>query len=187
MHRFIEYVVVILMIASYIPYIKGIWKGVIMPQISTWMCWAMLDWLLWVAMLQKGAVNGSVTAATLGATTITIVTLFKGKTGWSQIDTVSCLGALVGAILWFCTDALWAIVSFLSGIIIATIPTIQKIWIDPDKERKALLSWALRATGCLISLLNVREWTISNVLQPIVFSCGMITITILLLRKGRKI
>ncbi|MBI5023056.1 MAG: hypothetical protein HZC05_02725, partial [Candidatus Magasanikbacteria bacterium] len=128
----------VLCIIGYIPYINAVVRKKTTPARATWLIWAFLDIITLAGMYAKGAINGQILAAFVGASTVSVLSLKYGLPGWTKIDKMSIGGAVTGIILWgVFENPIFGIVISLAVILLGSIPTFVSAWDNPDRENKA--------------------------------------------------
>lgn len=126
--------------ASYVPYIYSIvWTKKGKPVRVTWCIWATIDVILACQMYSEDKLNGQIASSAVGATTIFLLSLFYGKSGWSWLDPWCFLGALVSVVIWKMYDSTtWGIVLACVANIIGVIPTAISAWEDYRRKSREL-------------------------------------------------
>ena len=87
-------------IFAFFPYIKAILRKETSPRKATWLVWATGDIIIFTGMLAKGTISGLITAATIGATTVFILSLKYGESGWSKRDKICISLSAFAIVLW---------------------------------------------------------------------------------------
>jgi hypothetical protein len=158
----------LLYVIGFIPYIVAILRGETKPSSSTWIIWTMLDSITLGGMLTRHQISGTLVAGLIGSLTIAILSLTNGWRGWTMTDLICLGGAAVGIAFWALTwNADLAIVITMVVMMIGAVPTIKSAWLNPKAENK--LAWAVYASGCIIGVMAISEWSITGALQPITF------------------
>lgn len=164
---------------SFFPYIRAIWRsrhlpigapGKVEPSKASWIIWASLDTMALAGMYAKGTVNGQILAAVCGASTVALLALRYGVSGWTKVDKF-CLGAvLLSLALWKAFDnATFGIAMTLIAMLLGSIPTFKSSWQNPSRENRT--AWTIAWLSCLPALLGawLYSWTLAGAGQPIIF------------------
>jgi hypothetical protein len=139
------------------------------PSKATWLIWATLDVLTLIALYQKDALNGQIIGATIGATTIFILSLKYGISVWTKLDIFSLLGAVIGIVIWAITsNAVLALSCFVAVGVLGALPTFYNTWQDPSKENRT--AWLFYFISCPLTLLGLKSWTFSVYISPVAFT-----------------
>ncbi|MDP2631724.1 MAG: hypothetical protein Q8P30_03080 [Candidatus Uhrbacteria bacterium] len=158
----------VLCVVAYVPYILAIIRKRTKPMKSTWLIWATLDTVTFAGMWSEGTVNGQIIGTVFGACTIAILTFKFGEHGWTLLDKLCLMGAVLGIGLWQVFDnPTLGIVTALSVVFLGSIPTFVSAWEDPTKEDRT--AWMLYWLSCVCALIAVPAWTIQDAMQPITF------------------
>ena len=137
MKEFIGLVTVALAFIGLIPYIIDIFRNKTKPHIFTWVVWALVTFLAFLAQWQKGAGAGSWTTGVTGILTIfiAIISFKKGSRDITSSDKVIFITALIAIIPWFLTkDPTFSVIILTIINSLAFIPTFRKTIKDPKSE-----------------------------------------------------
>lgn len=158
----------LLLIVGYIPYINDILRGKTMPARATWLIWACLDIITLAGMYAKDSVNGQILTACVGASIVSLLSLKYGVPGWTKIDKISIVGAIVGVILWgVFANPIFGIVISLAVILLGSVPTFVSAWDNPNRENKT--AWIIFFISCLCAVAAIPKWTLEDAAQPFTF------------------
>jgi hypothetical protein len=131
-----------LFVIGFLPYGIAIVRGKTKPAKASWIIWASMDSVLLAGMFAKGAVNGQILGAVLGAWIIVALALKFGTPGWTKLDKFCLAGTVLGVTLWWIFgNPLLGIVINLSVGFIGSMPTIASAWQDPSREDK--FAWTI--------------------------------------------
>ena len=169
---------------GFFPYIWAVVHGKASPSKSSWIIWATLNTVMLAGMYASDTTNGQILAAAVGAWIVVFLALKRGTSVWSMLDKACLLGAVLGIVLWvtFASPVL-AILSSAGVVFLGSIPTFKSAWEDPSRE--SLAAWSCYWISCIISLMEVSQWTLANATQPVVFFV-MDSIVMFLLLRPRK-
>lgn len=154
------------------------------PSKASWFIWALTDFCTVAAMASKGSLNGIMVGATIGATTVMVLSIKYGKHGWSIIDKVCIAGSIVGIALYVWSDANASILINCTVMIIGSFPTFASVLENPERESK--LAWTLYFVSCVIALIAIPHLTIEHAAQPISFTVTETVVMYLLFIHRRK-
>jgi hypothetical protein len=158
----------VLFVAAFIPYIRAILRSGAKPSKATWLIWATLDSITLAGMYSEHSVNGQIIGAVIGAWVVAALALKKGTPGWTKLDKFCLTGAVVGIAIWAAFKSpMLAIVTILSVVVIASIPTFKSAWEDPTRENR--FAWTIYWISCVCALIGVSEWDLKHATQPVAF------------------
>jgi O-antigen/teichoic acid export membrane protein len=185
----------LLILYSYLPYIRGILKKETKPSISTWGLLSVFDLALCIAQVKKGYLDPSIVTATMGPVYISYL-LYKQKAhaSWELKDSI-CVGfGGIGISCWIITnDPIWGICFFLSTISAAFVPTMIRAWNNPEREN--FQSWILKLVGFGISVCCVLltspwresiESKVKYLAQPVVCLILQVVMVAILMKPSRS-
>ncbi|MEK7114996.1 MAG: hypothetical protein AAB847_01405 [Patescibacteria group bacterium] len=151
------------------------------PSRATWLIWASLDYLLLASMYAKNAVNWQIVACVVGATTVFILSLKFGISGWTLTDSLCVFGGGLGLIGWIVFDnPNLAIGSSCLSVFIGSIPTFKSLFTDPTREDK--LAWIIGLVSDLFIIggIEFSKWDFAHIAQPIIFLVNSVIILFLI-------
>jgi hypothetical protein len=157
----------VLLVCGMVPYARSIVSGETKPAKASWLIWVGLDWIILGGMYLKHKVNGQILAACVFGLIIVALSLKFGTPGWKTRDKV-CLSIGAAAIALGLLDPTLAIVTSLTGTVVASWPTIEEAWAKPEQESRA--AWTIYWSSCVAALLSLDlPWSIQSATQPVVF------------------
>ncbi|HEY4516944.1 MAG TPA: hypothetical protein VJG64_03265 [Candidatus Paceibacterota bacterium] len=172
-------------IIGYIPYYLDILRGTTKPHPFTWIGFALILGIAFLAQLSAGGgpgawVNG---VSVIGVLGIAILAFSKGERDITVFDWICFAGALVGILLWRLTnDPLSAVIIITIVDLIAFAPTWRKTYRKPHEETTSL--YVLGELKYLISLFALASFNLTTALFPIsIIITNALFIVILLLRR----
>lgn len=185
MKEIIGVITVILTFVALTPYIIDIFRNKTKPHIFTWVVWALVTFLAFLAQWQKGAGPGSWTTGVTGILTIfvALISLKKGSKDITTIDKVIFITALIAIIPWLLTkDPTISVIILTTIDALAFVPTMRKTFRDPGSE--TLSSYYIHAVRHSLSIVALNTYNISTFLYPAVVAlCNVIMISIIVLRR----
>lgn len=157
-----------LFLLAFVPYIRAILARTTEPEKASWGIWAAADTLLFIAMMQGGAFNLQIFAAVIAATGVFVLSLKFGKSGWTLVDKICAVGAVVGAALWwYFGESVIGVLASCVVLLVGSLPTFNHAWTNPEKENRG--AWMLFWLSCVAELLALPNWNISEAGQPVTF------------------
>ena len=146
-YKFFSVVSGIVFASAFVPYIIAIVKRETKPVISSWVIWATLDTIAFVAMWVKETINGQIAAAVILSWSVVVLAMIFGEKGWTRLDKACLAVASLGVILWLAfNNAVFGIIASQSAIFIGSIPTFRHALKKPAEENK--LAWFLYWLSC---------------------------------------
>ncbi|MDO8620236.1 MAG: hypothetical protein Q7R64_02710 [bacterium] len=174
-------------VASFVPYIRDIFRLKTTPHSYSWLMWAILQGTTALVMVDSGAGVG-VASVTVGASLCTFVFLLSLRYGTKNItrfDTVCLAGALFTTSVWFIFhDGLLAIILVSLIDLLAFLPTFRKAYEEPYSETTSTYFLSGVSDGLALFALVTVSVTTSLYLVTLVitnFSC----LGIILFRRAR--
>jgi len=155
-------------IVGYIPYIRDTLNGTTKPHPFTYLIWALIGAITFIAQLVNNAGPGAwaMSIPVLFGIIIAALSIKMGERTLTRRDWLCLAGALVAIVIWRLTnDAFYAVIIVITINTLAFIPTFSKAYGKPHEE--TVSSYAL---GVLRSLISVPALVAFNVvtLLPLV-------------------
>ncbi|MFW0862740.1 MAG: hypothetical protein ACKKL6_04125 [Candidatus Komeilibacteria bacterium] len=175
-------------IAAYLPYIWAILKyrndpeKRVTPNRASWTIWTIVSGIIWASYTSSGATDTAWVPAgyTIGSFIVSLLSIKFGEGGWAKLDRNCFVAAGIGLMLWWAFDSpLYTLFTSLSVDIVASFPTIKKVWINPKSEDK--LAWLLFWGGSLANVLAVNKWAFVIYVYPVAMFVLITLITGLIL------
>ncbi|MDP9903221.1 hypothetical protein [Arthrobacter bambusae] len=159
-------------LCGYIPYIRGIVKGVVKPSPVSWLIWALLGIVSLSGQVEGGAGFGLVVTAGTTAGCALIVLLAVRRTriraavaASSWLDGACLAGAILAlALLMGQADRNAAVILSNTVGAIGFIPTVASALRAPSRE--GISVYAFAAVKFALSLAALPNWNILTVLYP---------------------
>lgn len=173
---------------GFVPYIISISKGYTKPNRATWLVWSILTIKLAAGYWFVGARDTFWVPAISVILTLTVFTLSLkyGTKGWTSFDRKCLVAAAFGLILWWIYDEpLFAVLTALATDIVGAMPTIKKVWFEPESEDR--LSWTLFFLSSVANVFAIERWAFGIAVYPIsmLISDGLVA-GFVLLRKRKE-
>ncbi len=172
---------------SHILYVRAILKGETKPSRVTWFIWSILGIIVAASYYKSGA--RSTLWIPIGEafwySLFFLLSIKFGVGGWTKIDRVAIVGAIFSGVVWYQTGS--ALVALLCGLgvdFMAAIPTVYKLFRNPDTEDR--LAWVFTVVGSTLNLIAINQWSFSIVVYPAYMFIMNGFITLLLFRKTEK-
>lgn len=158
----------IVILIAFFPYIRAIVKKETSPRKTTWLIWAAGDWIILAGMIAKGTISGLIAAACLGATTIFLLSLRYGESGWGTRDKVCITLSGVAIALWqYFGESNLGIAFSLLSLAIAAWPTYVSAWERPQNEDAK--GWIIFNISSFLGVLGIAHLTFTDVAPPVTF------------------
>ncbi|MDB4978846.1 MAG: hypothetical protein JWM56_1032 [Candidatus Peribacteria bacterium] len=169
----------ILFLVSFLPYIRGILRGETKSSKASWIIWASLDTISLCGMYAKGTLNGQIIGAVLGAWVVVALALRYGVSGWTKLDVICLIGAVLGIFLWWLSnEPTVGILTSAIVVVLGSFPTFVTAWRNPLHENK--VAWTIMFISCICALIAVPQWTLADAAQPVAFTIVETTMIFLL-------
>lgn len=150
-----------LVFLDYIPYLLSIKSGKTKPHVYSWILWASVNCLAFLAQIGKGANAGIWATGASGVFGFIIaIVAFKNRTDQTitKSDKVCFLAALLAIPIWLLSKNALVAVSVAALIsLFSSWPTFRKSLTNPESE--ALFPWTLSALWPIVSVFAVSEYT----------------------------
>ena len=180
----------IFLIIGYIPYIYDVCIKKTIPNRVSWFIWLLSTIISLLSLHSIGAHDTIWTpiADAIGCSLIFILSIFKGKSGWTKVDIFSLIIAVVSLLCWLFTGN--PILTLILNLIIYTsgyIPTIKKSIKNPQNE--SLTAWTFFYIGVLLNLIVVifgKNLGFAIWMYPVVLNVTVGTLYFFLIRKFFK-
>ena len=153
---------------AFIPYIRSILQGKTKPHAFSWIIWASVTFIIFLAQLaDKGGV-GAWPIGVSGIITLYVAVLAYLKKSDSTItkkDVLFFITAMAALPFWYFTsDPLWAVVILTTVDLIGFAPTFRKAYSHPYEEQ--LTFFTLIASRNLIAIMALEHYSLTTILFP---------------------
>ena len=106
----------------------------------------------------------------IGATLITflvfVASLYNGVGGFTKLDAVTLLGAIIGLVIWqLLKSPLFSVVANTVVAMMAIVPTFVKAYHQPKSETK--ITWLIGSISSLLAVIAVGKLDLALLLLPI--------------------
>lgn len=161
-------IAIILTFIAFVPYIRSIQQGTTKPHIFSWIIWASVTFIIFLAQLSDNGGAGAWPIGVSGLITLYVALLAYSKKSDNMItrkDWLFFIVAMSAIPFWYFTsNPLWAVVILTTVDLIGFAPTFRKAYHYPYQEQ--LLFFILMASRNLISILALEHYSLTTVLFP---------------------
>jgi hypothetical protein len=168
---------------TFIPYIITTLQKKTRPNQATWCIWAVVGVILCASYYSSGSINAIWVPASyaVGQVIIAILALKYGGGAWSRFDRLCMVGAGISLILWWQLKSPAIALAINIGIdIFGALPTLKKVYSEPETEN--CLAWSITLAASLCNLFAIDQWSFSNCAFPFYSLCINTTMVLLILR-----
>jgi len=184
-HIVLGAIAVLLGLLGYGLYFRSIFRGETKPHLFTWIIYFLIDIIVFVAQVIKGAGPGAWTtlSGVIGSLCVTIIAVRLGEKHITRTDWVSFIAALGAIVLWQLTNnpltavIIAAIINFL-----AIFPTLRKSYSNPYQESISIWIVDIMRFGLGISALLSLNWT-TALFPSAVITANVLLVGIILIRR----
>jgi hypothetical protein len=165
------------------PYILSIRRGDTRPNQVTWGIWTTIGLILLWSSHASGATHTLwlLVALVVSQSIITVYAFKYGQGKWQRLDRFCLAGAGLSLLLWLLSGSpLVALLMNTTMDMLGAVPTISKIYRDPDSED--LVFWSMSFTSALLNLFAIEQFSLSFVVFPIYLFILNVTILLLITR-----
>lgn len=153
---------------AFIPYIRSINKNETKPHVFSWVIWATVTFIVFLAQLSDKGGVGAWPIGVSGIITFYVAILaYRKKSDITIVkkDWLFFSFALSAIPFWYFTsDPLWAVVILTIIDLLAFAPTFRKAYNSPFEEN--LLFYLLMANRNLISIVALENYSLTTILFP---------------------
>lgn len=181
-------IAIVLMLASFIPYVLDILKNKTKPHIYTWIIWLITQGTATLGLLLGHGGWGTLLLL-IGTFYCLIIVLLAFKFGTKNItkfDTIILLGAFAAIIIWWqLKNPLLAV--FIVSIIdvVGYIPSYRKTYQEPWTE--TLKSWELSILVNVFSILALSQYNLLTTTYLVAIFFANITMVVICIARRRVI
>lgn len=153
---------------AFIPYIRSIQQGKTKPHVFSWIIWASVTFIVFLAQLSDKGGAGAWPIGVSGLITFYVAILAylkKSDTMITNKDRLFFIAAMSALPFWYFTsNPLWAVVILTTIDLIGFAPTYRKAYYHPNEEQ--LLFFSLIASRNLIAILALEHYSLTTMLFP---------------------
>lgn len=180
------YISGILILLSFVPYIRDIFKHKTNPQRASWLIWSVLGAIAFASQLAKGATDSLWFTALqeLGDLSVFVLSIKYGVGGFAKRDVLTLIGAGISLILWYVTSepavALFLII-FIDGL--GGVLTMIKSYEHPKTETALL--YVLTGLSAFFACLAVGSFNFVLLAFPL-YTCAITFGIVMAIKFGRQ-
>lgn len=181
MHDLVGKVAGILAVLAYVPYITSIVRGKTKPERATWVIWTMVGVLALASYRASGAEQTIWLAVAYAACpfVVVVLSLWYGQGGWTRLDQTCLLLVIASLVIWWLlSSALSALLIHLTIDFLGLVPTIKKVYFQPESESRA--AWTISSLGCLVNLFAIDQLSFAIIVHPVYHFVGGLSVLSLL-------
>ena len=182
-------IAILMTVAGFVPYLRGIWRGCVKPHVFSWLIWGMATLLVFFAQRHDHAGVGAWPTGVSALLTSTVALLAYRKHADVSINAKDWLFlciALMALPAWFITqDPLLAVI-IMTGVDIAGFgPTLRKAYHHPHSE--ALSFYVVLVLRNLMILLALENYSWTTILFPAAIALTCVCLVIVVLVRKRHL
>lgn len=150
-----------------LPYIVQIVRGNVRPERMSWFVWSLILGLAIWSYRSSGATNSLwfLVGDCIVTTVIFLLSLWRGKGGWTRLDIVCLLIAASSLLLWQATSLpLLSLGGVLVADAVALVPTLVKSLQDPGSESAS--TFCFSSLAAVFGFVSVGEWNLLLLFYP---------------------
>jgi len=170
-------------LAGYVVYFRGIFQGKIKPHAFSWFVWAVITLIGFLAQVADGAGPGAWVTGFTAAMSFILVVVGLGSSSRALIeksDIYFFVASLFAVPLWYFTgDPLWSVILITIIDAVAFIPTFRKAYIHTESESVFHASCA--GIKFVFGIFALQHFSITTVLYPaslIVMNIGFVAMLV---------
>ncbi len=153
---------------AFIPYIRSILQGKTKPHVFSWIIWASVTFIVFLAQLADKGGAGAWPIGVSGIITLYVAILAYLKKSDMEItkkDWFFFIIAMAAIPFWYLTsNPLWAVVILTAVDLTGFAPTFRKAYSYPYEEQ--LIFFFLMASRNLIAIMALENYSLTTVLFP---------------------
>ncbi len=153
---------------AFIPYIRSILQGKTKPHYFSWIIWASVTFIVFLAQLSDKGGAGAWPIGVSGIITLYVAILAYSKKSNIVItkkDWLFLIVALTSLPFWYFTsNPLWAVIILTTVDLIGFAPTFRKAYHYPYEEQ--LTFFILMAIRNLIAIIALEHYSLTTILFP---------------------
>lgn len=166
--EFLSIIAIAITFIAFVPYIRSIHQGKTKPHMFSWIIWASVTFIIFLAQLSDKGGAGAWPIGVSGLITLYVAIIAYLKKSDIQItkkDRIFFLLAITALPIWYFTsNPLWAVVILTTIDLIGFAPTFRKAYHHPYEEQ--LLFFVLIAARNLISIMALENYSLTTILFP---------------------
>jgi hypothetical protein len=178
---------IILIIVSYVPYLRGMLTKKFRPNPVTWFSWAIVTAAYGIVMLFAG--GGLVTwpialLSVISAVIFVLAIRNGGRADVAKIDVVCFVISILSFVFWLMThQSNIAVAIFTASQFVAFIPTIRKAWHKPHED--SAYTWGVNSVRWVFMIFAVDQFNFATVANSAFWAVMYGAAAILILARRR--
>ena len=183
-------IAIVITFIAFVPYIRSILNNKIKPHVFSWIIWASVTFIIFLAQLADGGGAGAWPIGISGLITLYVAVLAYNKKSDTMItnkDWLFFVIAMSALPFWYFTsNPLWAVVILTTVDLLGFAPTFRKAYHQPYEEQ--LLFFVLMASRNLISIVALENYSLTTILFPAAtaLACILFIQMVIVRRKIKK-
>lgn len=153
---------------AFVPYIRSILQNKTKPHAFSWIIWASVTFIIFLAQLSDGGGAGAWPIGISGVITLFVAVLaYLKKTDHmiAKKDWIFFVLAMSAIPFWYVTsNPLWAVVILTVVDLLGFVPTFRKAYSYPNEEQ--LIFYILIASRNLIAIVALEHYSLTTLLFP---------------------
>ena len=174
---------------AFIPYIRSIHQGKTKPHAFSWIIWASVTFIIFLAQLSDGGGAGAWPIGISGLITLYVAFLAYTKKSdrlISKIDWLFFIIAMTSLPLWYLTsNPLWSVMILTTIDLLGFVPTFRKSYNHPYEEQ--LTFFNLMASRNLIAIIALENYSLTTLLFPAATAIACILFVLMVITRRTKI
>ena len=174
---------------AFIPYIRSIHQGKTKPHAFSWIIWASVTFIVFLAQLSDHGGAGAWPIGVSGLITLYVAFLaytIKSDRMISNIDWLFFILAMASLPLWYFTsNPLWSVMILTTVDLLGFVPTFRKSYNYPYEEQ--LTFFNLIASRNLIAIIALENYSVTTLLFPAATAIACILLVIMVIIRRTKI
>jgi hypothetical protein len=174
---------------AFIPYITSILKNKTQPHAFSWIIWASVTFIIFLAQLADGGGAGAWPIGVSGLITLLVAVLAYFKKSDHMIvkkDWVFVIMAMSAIPFWYVTsNPLWAVLILTTVDLLGFAPTFRKAYSFPAEEQ--LTFYTLIACRNIIAAVALENYSLTTLLFPVATAIACILLIQMVIYRRIKI
>ena len=174
---------------AFIPYILSIHKGKTKPHAFSWIIWASVTFIVFLATLSDKGGTGAWPIGVSGLITLYVAFLAYTKKSdrmISNIDWLFFIIAMSSLPLWYFTsNPLWSVIILTTVDLLGFVPTFRKSYNHPYEEQ--LTFFNLMASRNIIVIIALENYSLTTLLFPAATAIACILFVLMVIIRRTKI
>ena len=174
---------------AFIPYILSIHQGKTKPHAFSWIIWASVTFIVFLATLSDKGGAGAWPIGVSGLITLYVAFLAYTKKSdrlISNIDWLFFIIAMTSLPLWYFTsNPLWSVMILTTVDLLGFVPTFRKSYNHPYEEQ--LTFFNLMASRNLIVVIALENYSLTTLMFPAATAIACILFVLMVIIRRSKI